>query len=78
MPGHTRPVRSQEARDEQTIAIGAALGVFGVVMTVVVVGLALVASIAEIPDVVVESVIGVAALVAGGLAVASIMRSERR
>jgi hypothetical protein len=71
-------MRTQRDREEQTVAIGTALGVFGAIMAAEVLGLWLFHSVFDISDGQTNAIFGWAVIVAGTLAIASLARSERR
>ncbi len=72
-------MRTRRARDEQTIAIGAALGVFAVVVTAEVLGLWLLHSAFGVAAGHWDAVLGwVGVAVAGVLAIAHLVAAERR
>lgn len=78
MWGHDGPVRTPEQRDEQTVAITTALGLF--VVTLIVVGLVawVLDSVTGLVDGHYESVSAIALVLAGTVAVINLVRSTRR
>lgn len=70
-------MRTQRDREEQTVAIGTALGVFVAIMAAAVLGLWLANSMFDISDGQTDAILGVAVLIAGTLAIASLGRSGR-
>jgi small neutral amino acid transporter SnatA (MarC family) len=71
-------VRTQQDREEQTVAIGTALGVFAVIMTAEVIGVLLLNSVWGISYGHTDAIGGLAVLIAGTLAIAHLVRSEKR
>ena len=75
--GTMDPMRTQRDREAQTVAIGTALGVFAVIMAAAVLGLWLVHSRFDVSDGQTDAILGVAVIIAGTLAFASLGRSRR-
>jgi riboflavin transporter FmnP len=71
-------VRSQEDRDEQTVAIGSALGVFAIVMLAAILGLWLVYATVESADKHIDALSRGAIVLAGTVAILNLARSRQR
>jgi N-formylglutamate amidohydrolase len=71
-------VRSQEDRDEQTVAIGSALGMFGILILAEVLGLWLLDATFESADQHIDALFRGAIVLAGTLAIANLARSRQR
>lgn len=72
---HNVSMRAQRDREEQTVLIGTALGVFGLVVAAEVLGLWLAHYVLDLR--ISDAVVGWAILIAGTLAIVNLVRSEK-